>query len=95
MALRSTRCTQQASYEEEEEEEEDGGEDRRKPRVKEAEHIYQAKGVRHVKFKVADTPEIPASTAQECGSDSAEEVSDSFLTRREQNIKANKAMVNR
>lgn len=89
MALRSTPSTQQPSDEEEEEEEkEDGG--------KEAEHVYQTKEMRHVRFKgeLAETPVIPASPPQDRGSDSAEDVPDSFLTRREQNIKANKAMVN-
>lgn len=95
VALRST-STQQPSDEEEEEEKEeddeedgDGGKDRRK-------HVSQAKGVRRDKFKdeLAEAPVIPASLPQDRGSDSAEDVPDSFLKRREQNIKANKAMVN-
>lgn len=95
MALRSTPSTQQPS-DEEVEEEEDGGKDQRKHRVKEAEHVYRAKGMRRVKFKgeLAETPVIPAFPPQDHGSDS-EDLPDSFLTRREQNIKANKAMVNR
>lgn len=95
MALRSTPSTQHPS--DEEEEEEDGGKEQRKHRVKEAEHVYQAKGVRRVKVKgePAETPVIRASPPQDGGSDSAEDEPDSFLTKREQNIKANKAMVNR
>lgn len=98
VALRST-STQQPSDEEEEKEDDDeedeedgdgdGGKDRRK-------HVSQAKGVRRDKFKdeLAEAPVIPASLPQDRGSDSAEDVPDSFLKRREQNIKANKAMVN-
>lgn len=54
------------------------------------------KGVGRVKFKgeLAETLVMPASPPQDGGSDSAEDVPDSFLTKREQNIKANKAMVN-
>lgn len=92
VALRSTPSTQQTS----DEEEEDGGKHQRKHRVKQAEHVYQAKAVRRVKFKgeLAETPVIPASPPWDRGSDSAEDEADSFLTRREQNIKSNKAMVN-
>lgn len=93
VSLRSTPSTQQPSDEEEEE----GGKDHRKQRVKEADHGYQPKGVRRDKVK-GELPEMPvilASPPQDCGSDSAEDMPDSFLMRREQNIKANKAMVNR
>lgn len=87
MALRSTPSTQHPSDEEEEEDDGGGGKDQRKHRVK---------GVRRVKFKgeLAETLVMPASSPQDGGSDSAEDVPDSFLTKREQNIKANKAMVN-
>lgn len=95
VALRSTASTQQ-STDEEEEEEEDGLKDKRKSILKEAEQARRTKGVRRVKFKgeLAEVPVTLPTHPEDRGSDSAEEVPDSFLSKREQNIKANKAMVN-
>lgn len=94
VALRSTASTQQPT--DEEEEEEDGLKDKRKSILKEAERTHRTKGVRRVKFKgeLAEGPVTLTTPPEDRGSDSAEEVPDSFLSRREQNIKANKAMVN-
>lgn len=91
VALRSTPSTQQPI----DEEEEDALKDKKKSRVKEVEHVRQAKGVRRVQFKgePAETPLTLPPPPEDHGSDSAEDGSESFLTRREQNIKANKAMV--
>lgn len=95
VALRSSRSTHQPM--DEEDEEEDGGKDKRKSSVNGTEHIGHAKGARRVQFKgePAETPVMPPSPPEDRGTDSPEDVPDSFLTRREQNIKANKAMVNR
>lgn len=93
VALRSTASTQQST---DEEEEEDGLKDKRKSILKEAEQARRTRGVRRVKFKgeLAEVPVTLPTPPEDRGSDSAEEVPDSFLSKREQNIKANKAMVN-
>lgn len=94
VALRSSASTQQSTEEDEEEEEEDM---RMKKRgVRRAEDNSRAKRMRRVKFEReheerAVTQPCPP---EESGSDSAD-VPDSFLAKREQNIKANKAMVNK
>ncbi|KAM9408180.1 cell division cycle-associated 7-like protein [Pholidichthys leucotaenia] len=48
---------------------------------------------RCVKFEDEETAASRSSPPEECGSDSADDVSDSFLAKREQNIEANKAML--
>lgn len=92
VALRSTASTQQPT----DEEEEDELKDKRQSILKEAEQARRTKGVRRVKFKgeLAEVPATLPTPPEDRGCDSAEEVPDSFLSRREQNIKANKAMVN-
>lgn len=93
VALRSSSSTQQPT-----EEDEDEVKDKKKrSKVKEeVQHARQTKGVRRLKFKgePADTPVTLPSPPEDHGSDSALDVPDSFLSKREQNIKANKAMVN-
>eukprot|EP00066_Takifugu_rubripes_P023159 XP_011612425.1 PREDICTED: cell division cycle-associated protein 7-like isoform X1 [Takifugu rubripes] len=87
------RSTQQPA---EEEEDEDEVKDKKKSKVKEeVQHARQTKGVRHLKFKgeLVETPVTLPSPPEDHGSDSALDVPDSFLSRREQNIKANKAML--
>lgn len=91
VALRSTPSTQQST-----DEEEVGGVRRTKRGVKKVENTSKAKGARHVKFE-GDREEkavILPSPPEEHKSDSAEDVGSSFLVKREQNIKANRAMVN-
>lgn len=53
----------------------------------------QAKKMKRVKFELEEAAVSQPSPPEEPGSDSAEDVSGSFLAKREQNIKANKAMV--
>ncbi|XP_070850254.1 cell division cycle-associated protein 7-like [Chaetodon trifascialis] len=89
VALRSTSSTQQSTDDDEEEEEE---QNTKKRVVKRAGQTGNA--TRRVKFK--DEEEI--AVAQSCpsdehGSDSADDVAESFLAKRQQNIKANKAML--
>lgn len=91
VALRSSASTQQSTDDEEDEDM------RMKKRgVRRAEDYSRAKRMKCVKFegeheeRAVTQPTPP----EECGSDSAEDVPDSFLAKREQNIKANKAMVN-
>ncbi|XP_028262594.1 cell division cycle-associated protein 7-like isoform X2 [Parambassis ranga] len=57
---------------------------------KTARKISKAKRARHVRFEDEETAAAPPERP---GSDPAEDVSDSFLIKREQNIKANKAML--
>lgn len=87
VALCSTASTMHSSDDEDAEEEEKMTKQRG---VKKAGKTSGAKLVKHVKFEDEETPVAP----EESGSDSAEDVSDSFLAKRQQNIKANKAMVN-
>lgn len=94
MALRSRSSTQHPT---EEDDDEDEVTDKQKSKVKEeVQHARQTKGGRHVKVKgeLADTPVTLTFPPEDHGSDAALDVPDSFLSRREQNIKANKAMVN-
>lgn len=88
VALRSTPSTQQST-----DEEEVGGVRRTKRGVKKVENTSKAKGARHVKFE-GDREETLPSPPEDHKSDSAEDVASSFLVKREQNIKANRAMVN-
>ncbi|XP_068568460.1 cell division cycle-associated protein 7-like [Cebidichthys violaceus] len=89
VALRSTASTQQSTDEEEEEEDK-----RIKKRVvKWTGKTSRAKQKRRVKFEDEETAVARPSSIKECGSDSAEDVSAPFLAKREQNIKANKAML--
>ncbi|XP_049893077.1 cell division cycle-associated protein 7-like [Epinephelus moara] len=90
VALRSTPSTQQCTDDEEEGEEEKEEEMTEKRGVKRAGKTSQAKKNRHVKFEDGETAVAPS---KERGSDSEENVSLSFLAKREQNIKANKAML--
>lgn len=53
----------------------------------------QAKEMKRVKFELEETAVSRPSPPEERGSDSAEDVPESFLAKRAQNIKANKAMV--
>ncbi|XP_045931273.1 cell division cycle-associated protein 7-like isoform X2 [Micropterus dolomieu] len=86
VALCSTASTMHSSDDEGAEEEEKMTKQRG---VKKAGKTSGAKLVKHVKFEDEETPVAP----EESGSDSAEDVSDSFLAKRQQNIKANKAML--
>ncbi|XP_042361840.1 cell division cycle-associated protein 7-like [Plectropomus leopardus] len=88
VALRSTTSTQQSTDDEEEEEEEETKRD-----VKRAGKTSQGRKRRHVRFDDEDTAVAQSSPSKEPGSDSEENVSLSFLAKREQNIKANKAML--
>lgn len=91
VALRVASSAQQSTDDEDAEEEEKRTEKRG---VKRARETSQAKKERHVKFEDEETAVAQPSPSEERGSDSAEVVLDSFLAKREQNIKANKAMVN-
>ncbi|KAM7006191.1 cell division cycle-associated protein 7-like [Tautogolabrus adspersus] len=98
VALRSTRSTQQSTDEEEEEEEEEAGEEGKrkiKRGLKRAGNKRSAKRMRHVTFEAENEmiKKAQPSPAEQHGSDSAEDVADSFLAKRQQNIKANKAML--
>lgn len=89
VALRSSASTRQSTDDEEEDM-------RTKKRgVKRAEDNGQAKRMRRVKFEGEheERAVTQPSPPEERGSDSAEDGPDSFLAKREQNIKANKAMV--
>lgn len=83
MALRSAPSTQQSTDDEDSEAEE---RTTHKKGVKRTGQRNRTKEERHVKFEDGE--------AADHGSDSADDASDTFLARREQNIKANKAMVN-
>ncbi|XP_063767263.1 cell division cycle-associated 7-like protein isoform X2 [Eleginops maclovinus] len=89
VALRSASSSQQSTDEEEEDVDEE--EKRTKKRVvKWAGKTNLAKKRKHVPFK---QEEMAVDLSKEQGSDSAEDVPASFLDKREQNIKANKAML--
>ncbi|XP_056294130.1 cell division cycle-associated protein 7-like isoform X1 [Pseudoliparis swirei] len=89
VVLRSTSSTQQSSDEEEDKEEK-----RREKRVvKWAGKTSQAKKKRRGKSEDEEVAVPRPSPSKECGSDSEEDVPASFLVKREQNIKANKAML--
>ncbi|TNN82212.1 Cell division cycle-associated protein 7 [Liparis tanakae] len=88
VVLRSISSTQQSSDKEEDKEEK-----RREKRVvKWARKTSQAKKKRHGKSEDEEVAVPRPSPSKECGSDSEEDVPASFLVKREQNIKANKAM---
>lgn len=91
MALRSAPSTQQSTDDEDAEAEE---RTTHKKGVKRTGQRNRTKKERHVKFEDGEAAAAarPAST-EDRGSDSADDASDTFLARREQNIKANKAMV--
>lgn len=89
VALRQRPSIQQGS---DEEDERDVGKER-EMKGKRAEKSHQAKKVKRVKFELEEMAVSQPSPPDEPGSDSAEDVSGSFLAKREQNIKANKAMV--
>lgn len=92
VALRCAPSAQQST----DDEDEDGGEKRTNKRdVHRTGKTSQAKKKRHVKFEDEETAVARPSPSEKRGSGSAEDVSDSFLAKREQNIKANKAMVTR
>lgn len=98
VALRSNPSTRQDTDEEDEADdgEEAEMEEKRagKRGVKRAGEPFLPKRMRRVKFEDEEMAVTPPSPPEERGSDSAEDVPESFLSKREQNIKANKAMVN-
>ncbi|XP_023282597.1 cell division cycle-associated protein 7-like isoform X2 [Seriola lalandi dorsalis] len=85
VALRSTASTKQSTDEEAEEE----GKRTEKRGAKKSGKTSQ----RRVRFEDVEAAVARPSPSEERGSDSTEDVSDSFLSKREQNIKANKAML--
>ncbi|XP_028432417.1 cell division cycle-associated protein 7 isoform X2 [Perca flavescens] len=91
VALRSAPSTQQSTDDEEEAEEEEKM--TKKRGVKWAGKTSQANKKKRVKFEDEEIAVARPSPSKERGSDSAEDVSKSFLAKREQNIKANKAML--
>ncbi|XP_068450970.1 cell division cycle-associated protein 7-like [Clinocottus analis] len=96
VALRSTPSNQQCTDEEDEEEEEGRRQEEKRIQkrvVKWEGRTSHAKKKRHVKFEDEEMAVGQPSPSKECGSDSAEDVSSSFLVKREMNIKANKAML--
>ena len=81
-----------------EEAEAEAEEEEQKPQkrgVKRARDISQAKKTRRVKFEDEgeETAVAWPSPSEECESDSAEDEAKTFLVKRQENIKANKAMV--
>ncbi|KAM8915627.1 cell division cycle-associated protein 7-like isoform 2-T2 [Spinachia spinachia] len=84
VVLRSTPSAQQSTDEDDEGEEEE---------KKRAGKTSRANKRKRVTFREVETAVFGPSPSKECGSDSAEDEAASFLTRREQNIKANKAML--
>ena len=96
VALRSTTSTQKTTEdddEKEEEEEEAEEEEEKRGKKKRAGRTGPAWKKRRVKFEDEETA-VARPKSEEAGCDSGEEVLDVFLAKREQNIKANKAMVN-
>ncbi len=91
VALRSAPSTQLSTDEEEAEEEEQRI---KKIEVKRAGESSHAKRMRCVTFEDERTEVARLSSPEKHGCDSEEDVADSFLAKRQQNIKANKAMVN-
>ncbi|KAE8298369.1 Cell division cycle-associated protein 7 Protein JPO1 [Larimichthys crocea] len=96
VALRSASSAQQ-STEDADDDEDDEREEKQRTRkraVKSAGRTSQAKRMRRVKFEDEETPVAQPPPAEERGSDSADDdVAESFLAKRQQNIKANKAML--
>ncbi|XP_035517803.1 cell division cycle-associated protein 7-like isoform X1 [Morone saxatilis] len=91
VALRSAVSTQKSTDDEEEAEEEE--QKTKKRRVEKAGKTSQAKRMRRVKFEDEETAVAPPTPSEEHGSDSADDAAVSFLAKRQQNIKANKAML--
>ncbi|KAK2861902.1 hypothetical protein Q5P01_001435 [Channa striata] len=90
VVLRSAVSTQRSTDDEDAEIEE-----KRKANrvVKRAGTLRGAKEKKQVKFEDEETEVTQPPSSEEPGSDSTEDVMDSFLAKREQNIKANKAML--
>ncbi|KAF7664581.1 hypothetical protein LDENG_00169450 [Lucifuga dentata] len=72
---------------------EEEAEEGEKTVAKKAGMMSWVKKERHFKFEDEEKAVALPSPSEEPGSDSADDVSDSFLAKREQNIKANKAML--
>lgn len=89
VVLRSTPSAQQFTDEDDDDEEEEKRAGRR------AGKTSRAKKKKRVKFEEVESAVFGPSPSKERGSDSAEDEAASFLTKRERNIKANKAMVSR
>lgn len=97
VALRSAPSALQSCGEDDDDDDDDDDGEEEEKKVsdkrreeKTARKISKAKRARHVRFEDEETAVAPPERP---GSDPAEDVSDSFLIKREQNIKANKAMV--
>lgn len=90
MALRHRPSSKQAT---DEEEDEHGGGAEDEMEKKRSGKSTQAKKIKRVKFELEEKAVSQPSPPKDHGSDSAEDVPGSFLAKREQNIKANKAMV--
>ncbi|KAM9361693.1 cell division cycle-associated protein 7-like isoform 2-T2 [Symphorus nematophorus] len=93
VALRSNPVTKQSTDDEEEEEAEEEEPRRKKRAVKSPRKPSHAKKMRRVKFEDEETAAAQMSPSEDRGSDSAEDAADSFLAKRQENIKANKAML--
>ncbi|TMS18903.1 Cell division cycle-associated protein 7 [Larimichthys crocea] len=97
VALRSASSAQQSTEDADDDDEDDEREEKQRTRkraVKSAGRTSQAKRMRRVKFEDEETPVAQPPPAEERGSDSADDdVAESFLAKRQQNIKANKAML--
>uniref|UniRef100_UPI0037E748C0 cell division cycle-associated protein 7-like n=1 Tax=Semicossyphus pulcher TaxID=241346 RepID=UPI0037E748C0 len=98
VALRSTPSTQQSTDDDDDDDghDEKEAEEKRtmKRGLKRTGNTSRAKRTRRIKFEGEDEETVAQlSPAEERGSDSAEDVADSFLAKRQQNIKANKAML--
>ncbi|KAG7244808.1 hypothetical protein INR49_029827, partial [Caranx melampygus] len=91
VALRSAASTQQSTDEEDEVEEK--AEEEAKKTEKRVVKKTGKRNQRRVKFEDEDEAETCPPPGEERGSDSGEEMSGSFLAKRAQNIKANKAML--
>nr|XP_012773582.1 cell division cycle-associated protein 7 isoform X2 [Maylandia zebra] len=90
VALRSAPSTQQSTDDEDSEAEE---RTTHKKGVKRTGQRNRTKEERHVKFEDGEAAAARPASTEDHGSDSADDASDTFLARREQNIKANKAML--
>ncbi|TKS70628.1 Cell division cycle-associated protein 7 [Collichthys lucidus] len=95
VALRSASSVQQSTDDDDDDDEREEKQRTRKRAVRSAGRTNQAKRMRRVKFEDEETPVAQPPPAEECGSDSADDddVAESFLAKRQQNIKANKAML--
>lgn len=90
VVLRSTPSAQQFT-----DEDDDDDEEEEKRAGRRAGKTSRANKKKRVKFEEVESAVFGPSPSKERGSDSAEDEADSFLTKRERNIKANKAMVSR